>query len=221
MPDCRGGFLMSRSALSFCLVTLFGAALVLVAPLAVFAAAPLDGWNGYKFGLSPDDARAVPGIAFGKYSAKNLQDQDIGAMSAQRPIRLNGIAFSLDLLFEPPKMLSRISMANETKTAQPDCETRFVGMLSFLEKSYGGFAPFSPQRQKKNDQDELPSTVAWKSQAGLRYQLTTVPLPDETGYVWAARKTDGKHTLDVAATWSAKDGDTGIACLINVDFNGT
>jgi hypothetical protein len=204
---------MWRSALSFGV-----AALLLVAP--AFAAQLLGGWNGYQFGMSPNKARAVPGIVFGKYSAKNLQDQDIGAMSAQRPVLLNGIALSLDLIFEPPKKLSKISLANQTRTMQAGCETRFIGMLAFLEKTYGGFAPLNPQRLKKNDQDELPSTVVWKTRAGLRYQLTTVPLADETGYVWAARKSDGKHSLDVAATWSAKDGDRGIACLINVDFSG-
>ncbi len=31
---------------------------------------PLDGWNGYKFGLSPNAARAVPGVSFGPYSAR-------------------------------------------------------------------------------------------------------------------------------------------------------
>lgn len=205
---------MSRSALSFGV-----AALVLAAP--AFAAETLDGWNGYKFGLSPNAARAVPGVSLGKYSAKNLQDQDIGAMSAQKPVRMNGMAFSLDLVFEPPKRLSKISVANQTRTTQPGCETRFIGMLSFLEKTYGGFAPPNPQRLKKNDRDELPSTVVWKSRAGLRYQLTTVPLAEETGYVWAARKSDGRRSLDVAATWSAKDGDRDIACLINVDFSGS
>ena len=205
---------MSRSLLPFGF-----AALVLAAP--AFAAEELDGWNGYKFGLSPGEARAVPGVTLGKYSAKNLQDQDIGAMSAQNPVLINGMGFSLDLIFEPPKRLSKISLENQTRTTQPACETRFIAMLSFLQKTYGGFAPFSPQRLKKSDQDELPSTVAWKSQAGLRYQLTTVPLAEETGYVWAARKSDGKHSLDVAATWSAKDGETGITCLINVDFSGS
>ncbi len=208
---------MPRSAVSFGLAALAPAMVVLAATPA-FAAAPLDGWNSYTFGLSPDQARAVPGIAFGPYSAKNLQDQDVGAMSAQKPIRLNGIAFSRDLFFEPPKKLSRISLENQTRTVQPDCDTRFIGMLSFLEKTYGGFKPVNPQRLKKNDQDELPSTVVWKIRDGLRYQLTTVPLAGETGYVWAARKTDGKHSLDVAATWSAADGDTAVTCLVNVDF---
>jgi len=196
------------------------AAYLLAAALPSFAAQPLLGWNSYKFGMLPAEARAVPGIVLGDYSARDLQDRDVGAMSAQQPVRMNGTAFSLDLIFEPPKSLSKINLANQVRTTQPACETRFIGMLSFLEKTYGGFAPINPQRPKKDDRDQLPSTVEWKSQAGLRYQLTTVPLANETGHVWAARKTDGKHSLDVSATWSAKDGDTGITCLINVDFNG-
>jgi hypothetical protein len=206
---------MSHATLSFTV-----AGFLLMAAQPTFAAQPLQGWNGYKFGMTPDEARAVPGATLGKYSAKDLQDRDVGAMSAQQPVRMNGIAFSLDLIFEPPKSVSKISLENQVRTTRQGCETRFIGMLSFLEKTYGGFAPINPQRLKKDDQDELPSTVVWKSQAGLRYQLTTVPLADETGHVWAAQKTDGKHSLDVSATWSAKDGDTGITCLINVDFNG-
>jgi hypothetical protein len=212
---CLGGFFMLRSTFSFGV-----AGVLLMTALPTFAALPLDGWNGYKFGMSPDQARAVPGVVFGKYSAKDLQDRDIGAMSAQQPVRMNGIAFSLDFIFEPPKKLSRISLENQVTTTQPACETRFIGMLSFLEKTYGGFAPINPQRPKEDDRDQLPSTVEWKSQAGLHYQVTTVPLANETGHVWSARKTDSKHSINVSATWSAKDGDTGITCLMNVDFDG-
>jgi hypothetical protein len=196
------------------------AGFLLLSELPAFAARPLQGWNGYKFGMRPEEVRAVPGITLGQYSAKDLQDRDVGSMSAQQPVRMNGIAFSLDLIFEPPKSLSKISLENQVGTTQPGCETRFIGLSSFLEKTYGGFAPINPQRLKKDDRDELPSTVVWKSHAGLRYQLTTVPLADETVHVWAARNTDGKYSLDVSATWSAKDGDTGITCLIHVDFNG-
>ena len=62
--------------------------LLLIAALAIatpaLGAQALDGWGGYKFGMSPDAARAVPGQVFGPYSAKNLWNENKGAMGAKK-----------------------------------------------------------------------------------------------------------------------------------------
>jgi hypothetical protein len=205
---------MPRPVRCFCLV-----AALLAAADPAFALEPLDGWGNYKFGIRPDQVRAVPGQSFGRYSVTNIDGENIGAMAGQKTAIVNGIAYTLDVYFDPPLRLSRISLENETTMSRPDCEKRFLTLLSQFEKNYGGFSPVNPQHPQ-NAQDQLPSSLVWKSQAASRYQLSTVPIGDETAYVWEARKSDGPRYVDIVATWSARDGDTAIACLMDIYYNG-
>ena len=191
------------------------AALLALSPaLAAPAAAPvLDGWGSFKFGMSPEKARAVPGQDFGRFSAKNLLNQNDGAMSSKKPVPLYGVPYSLDLHFGSFESLRRISMWHEQTTSQADCETAFLTLLSRLQKDYGKFLPIYPE-QKKNDQDQLPMSVAWKP----GYQLATAYLAAETAYVWSGRAVFGARYIDAAAVWSAGPETDRAVCLTEVEF---
>jgi hypothetical protein len=182
------------------------------------SAQTLEGFGIFKFGLSPSQARALPGQSFGRYAAKNLLNQDSGAMASKISAKIYGVSYNFDLFFNSHQALNEISLANEITTSQGDCEIRFLTLLAQLEKSYGGLSPVYPQ-QKKNDQDLLPILVVWKSGAGAsRYQLATVFLNDETAYVWNARKVLGARYLDAATFWSGGQDDDKAVCLTQIDF---
>jgi hypothetical protein len=179
----------------------------------------LDGWSGYKFGMSPDAARAVPGMIFGPYSAKNLMDQNVGAMGAKKDAMVNGLPYVLDLFFDSAQKLNEITLDNEKKAAQPDCEQTFLTLLAQMEKIHGGFLPVNPQRQK-NASDTPPASLVWKSQGASRYQLATLSLDDETASAWKARKVVGGNYMEIATTWSGKEGSTQTPCVTAIDYRG-
>ena len=204
---------MRRSALCFCLAAAFVAA-----TLPAFALETLDGWGGYKFGITPDQVRAVPGQSFGEYRVAKIDDENVGSMAAQKSATINGISYTLVVHFRPLLRLSNISLTNQTKGSRPDCEKRFLNLLSQVEKRYGGFSAVDPQHPQ-DAQDQIPSLLVWKNQAASRYQLSTIPRGDETAYVWEARKSDGPRYVDIAATWIAKDDETAITCLMDINYN--
>jgi hypothetical protein len=181
-------------------------------------AVSLDGWGAFKFGMSPTQARAVPGQRFGRYGAKNLLDQMAGAMASKTGAVINGISYTLDLYFNSFQALNEISLQNEKTLSQSDCQDRFLLLLGQLEKTYGPFLPVYPE-QKKNDQALLPISVEWKNSPGAsRYQLATVYLNEETAYAWDARKVFGRRFVDAAAVWSAAHDDDQAVCLTALDY---
>ena len=202
-----------RPALGFLAFSLLAAILP-----AAAAPAALDGWGLLKFGMSPDQARAVPGITFGRYGARNILNQLHGAMAAKKPILVNGIPYSLDLNFNTFEALAQITLQNEKTTSEADCRDRFLALLGQLEKNYGALAPVYTAR-KKNDQDVLPISIEWQNGLGAsRFQLATVFMGAETAYVWNARKLfDGRY-VDASAVWSAPHDDDQAVCLTQMDF---
>ncbi|HWY63114.1 MAG TPA: hypothetical protein VNW15_14525 [Rhizomicrobium sp.] len=204
---------MPRSVSGFSLV------IVLLASAAPARGADaLNGWGDFRFGMSPEQARAVPGQAFGRFSAKNILNQNDGAMASKKPAMLYGIPYTFDLLFNAFQALNRISMWNENTISRAECETRFLTLVPQLEKSYGALLPVYPER-KKNNQDQLPISLEWKNTAGAsRYQLATVYMGGETAYVWNARKVFDRGYVDAAAVWSAPQEDSQAVCLMELDF---
>jgi hypothetical protein len=190
-----------------------------------FAAAPaaaqniqsLDGWGAFRFGMSPDQARAVPGTEFGRYSRKDILQRDNGAMASKKPALMNGVAYNFNLYFNAFDRLYEVGLWHETTTSQADCESRFLALLDALERSYGKFAPLYPQKVR-NDQDQLPMTITWKNGlGGSRYQQATVYMSAETAYVWEARKSFDSHYVDAAAVWSAESESANAVCLTEID----
>jgi len=183
----------------------------------VLAATALDGWGGYKFGMSPDAARAIKGQSFGPYSAKNIWNENKGAMGATTRPAINGVAYDFNLFFDDVSKLNGISLENEKQSSLGDCGGGFLTLLAQQEKNYGGFNPVDPER-KRDETQTPPTSLEWKSQGGSRYELATVTLPDEYAYAWKARKGDGYHYVEVYATWSSKPDDPAAPCVSGIRF---
>ena len=206
---------MPRPAWIFASFALLLAPLPMVKP--ALAAQPIDGWNGYKFGMSPDAARAVPGATFGPYSSKNLMNENVGAMASKK-VPLNGRDYTLDLYFDASQKLNRAFLQNQINGAQPDCEKRFLDLVGLMDKTYGTFLAVNPQRAR-SDADKPPMSLVWKKAGADSYQLSTVFLDGETASAWKARNLQGKRYVDISATWSGKAQDTRNACVTSMDFN--
>lgn len=200
-----------------------GLALALAAGLLACASASaqsLDGWQGFRFGMGPDQARKVPGFEFGRYSRKNLMDQNQGAMASKKPAAINGVPYKFDLWFNAFEHLYEIALQNQKTTTRADCEAAFLTLLANSEKSYGEFKPVYAEH-KKNDQDALPISIEWRKSAGpSQYQLATAYLGLETASVWDARRNFGARYLDIAAMWSAGRDDAQAVCLTQLDYRG-
>ncbi len=189
----------------------------LAATTAAAAPAPtLDGWGPLKFGMSPDQARAVPGQVFGRFAAKDLLERNLGSMPSKKPALIGGLPFNFDLFFNAYSALNEIGMWNEKNSSRADCQAGFLALLGGLEKSYGAFAPVYPER-KKNDQDQLPMSIEWIG-SPPHYHLATVYMDQETATVWNGRKNLGDRYVDTSAVWSAPDDKSQSVCLTEIDF---
>jgi hypothetical protein len=195
--------------------------LAVLAATQVSAAVPLDGWGAYKFGMSPDAARAIPGNSFKAYAAKNLWNENKGAMGATTHPRINGVTYDLNLYFDGvTSKLNGIGLENQKKNVTlTECGLSFLALLSQQEKNYGGFAPVSPER-KRSTTDPLPTSVEWKQEGASRYELATVTLADEYAYAWKARKSAGGNYVEIRATWSAHPDTKTAACLTAIQYAG-
>jgi hypothetical protein len=191
------------------------AAVLLASP--VLAAAALDGWGGYKFGMSPDAARTVPGQSFGPYSAKNIWNENKGSMGAKTQPVIDGVPYAFNLFFNDTSKLNGISLEHEKKSSLGDCGGGFLTLLAQQEKIYGTFNPVNPERKRDASQTP-PTSLEWKNQGSSRYELATLTLADEYAYAWKARKGDGYHYVEVYATWASKPDDKAAPCVSGITF---
>lgn len=194
--------------------------LAVMAATPVLAATPLDGWGAYKFGLSPDAARAIPGHSFKPYAAKNLWNENKGAMGATTRPKINGVSYDFNLYFDSANQLNGIGLENEKKNVTlSDCGNAFLTLLAQQEKTYGAFAPVSPERPR-DTADTVPTSVEWKQEGGSRYELATLTLADEYAYAWKARKSAGANYVEVRATWASHPDNKTAACVTGIHYAG-
>jgi hypothetical protein len=210
---------MPRPLLPFAAAAMLGIAPVLMPPPA-WAAEPLTGWGGYKFGMSPDQARAVPGQVFGPYAPRNLWNENKGAMGAKKESQLYGQSWALNLFFDAYNKLNGISLEYEKKTtSRATCEQNFLSALAETEKTYGALAAVNPER-KWVATDTPPTQLEWRAQGASHYQFAAVSFAEEYGFAWKARKSQGANYVELATTWSGKPDDKANPCVVNISFQG-
>jgi hypothetical protein len=189
----------------------------------------LPGWNAFQFGMSPQAVLAIPDYDVSGYIPVTPSGEDLGAITSKRDAALYGHPYRLTLFFTrhqkpddraliPAQTLGEIALQDENPSPRDDCQNAFLLLLARLEKNYGKFGPFYPER-KESPQDRLRMSVEWKNSGALsRYQLITVFLPLETAYVWNARRYFGTRYVDLAAIWSAQRAGDPSTCMTVLDF---
>ena len=120
----------------------------------------LQGWGDYKFGMTPDQIRALPGTSWSEL--KSLPDGAIHYMNALAATKIEGHDFQVGVYFDTDKKLKSISFT-EIGTARPssECERGFQDVLRTFETRYGSFSP-----QLKPSDAIKPSAIEWRSLAG-------------------------------------------------------
>src|ERR1700680_3046464 len=67
----------------------------------------LQGWGNYKFGMTPDQIRALPGTSWSEL--KSLTDGALQYMNALTAIKIEGHDFRVGVYFDPDKKLNSIN----------------------------------------------------------------------------------------------------------------
>jgi hypothetical protein len=100
----------------------------------------LQGWGEYRFGMTPDQTRTLPGTSWS--DLKSLPDKSIHYMNALAATRIEGHDFQAGVYFDKDKKLKSISFT-EIGTTRPssECERGFQDLLRNFETRYGSFSP--------------------------------------------------------------------------------
>jgi hypothetical protein len=117
----------------------------------------LQGWGDYRFGMTPDQTRALPGASWSDLGS--FPDGSIHYMTALASSRIEGHDFRVGVYFDKDKKLKSINFI-EVATARPsaECERGFQDLLRSFEARYGSFSP-----QLKPADAVRPSTIEWRS----------------------------------------------------------
>jgi hypothetical protein len=208
-----------ETAMKACRVTIFASTLapfVVVAPLPAALAAPsqaqaaesLNGWGPFKFGMTPDRARALPapGQAW-KYTPPYHfpMSDNVSILSSEGPVTAFGDEFvRAGMSFETGKGLTSIYLHGEKKVPAEDCEKSFQALVTNLEARYGSFVPgyrlFEGAAVR-----QIPGS---KSQ----YQYASGAFNGVTEWLDARRVIGGRY-LDVSAVIGRE-----ARCSMNVNF---
>ncbi len=106
----------------------------------------LDGWDDYKFGMTIEQVRAVPGIAWGEVQTPEVISGDTFSMKftflkATAPVTIGAHAYDLKIYFKPDIGLTSVHFEDKTAAkSTAACELRFTDALAALERKHGAFA---------------------------------------------------------------------------------
>jgi hypothetical protein len=175
----------------------------------------LRGWGDYRFGMTPDQTRALPGISWSEL--KSLPDGSIQYMNALAATRIEGHDFQVGVYFDQDKKLKSISFT-EVGTARPssECERAFQDLLRTFETRYGSFSP-----QLKPGDAIGPSIIEWRPLPGgtSKYYVLTfgghsvIGGHGDIGFLAAAWREFGRAWVKVQVQ---TDGEVG--CVFRLTF---
>ncbi|HUO01133.1 MAG TPA: hypothetical protein VMU31_00010 [Rhizomicrobium sp.] len=151
-------------------------ALLLAGALSVSPAtgnAPLDGWGPFRFGMTPDQAHAVPGFSW----QHSINTPVLSMMNALPMTTEYGPDTNVSLAFNSDKKLWRITLAFKDIEPAPDCEKSFLDTLGRLDRKYGAFAPGGDKDTDWFIQDSLV-------RGGLLEQTSDRSLPGSRSRYW-------------------------------------
>lgn len=106
----------------------------------------LEGWDNYKFGMTIEQVRDVPGIAWGEVQTPEVTSGDTFSMKftfleATAPVTIGAHAYDLKIYFKPDIGLTSINFEDKTAAkSTAACELRFTDALAAFERKHGAFA---------------------------------------------------------------------------------
>src|SRR6185437_6539825 len=109
---------------------------LLAASGPAIAQSKLDGWGQFKFGMTPDEARGVPGVSW-KPGAKTAT---VTAMESLPMTSEYGPDTHVALAFNPDQKLREIRLFFTDMQSATDCEKAFQKTLTSFGAKYGAFA---------------------------------------------------------------------------------
>lgn len=196
-------------------IAAFAAGLLACTP--VQAAKISDGWGGYKFGMSPDQARAVPGRSWGPLKGA----EPIALMEALKPVTQNGVSYDLSLWFRPASTLDQIFLSSSKTTTWEECGQIFLAALKHGESDYGAFAPLRADAKPVSVEGGVTSSVELHDvpDAKSRYQLLHTIEKEIPFYAFDARRVEEGKSFAISSDWSVKQkGQTKGECFTKLNY---
>jgi hypothetical protein len=107
-------------------------------PGASTAKHTLDGWGQFKFGMTPDQAHAVPGVSWPR--ATNANAPTVVTMDSLPMTSEYGPDTHVSLAFNPDQKLREIRLFFKDTQSAADCEKNFLKTLASFDAKVGAFA---------------------------------------------------------------------------------
>ena len=144
----------------------------LLAAGAATAQSKLDGWGQFKFGMTPDEARGVPGASWKPAADKKAP---VTAMESLPMTSDYGPDTHVALAFNADQKLREIRLYFNDAQSPADCEKAFQKTVTDFDKKYGAFAA-------------LGTSEAWSvpgdSGQSLLERTTSQKLPGSRSQYW-------------------------------------
>ena len=106
-------------------------------PGASTAKHTLNGWRQFKFGMTPEQARAVPGVSW----RPGVHPPTVIAMVSLPMTSEYGPNTHVMLMFNSDQKLTMINLSISDTESAADCEKTFQNLLTRLDAKHGAFAP--------------------------------------------------------------------------------
>ena len=151
-----------------------------------------NGWENYKFGMSPDQVRAFPGASWLPIFTTSSGEK-ISLLTSRTPFNRYGIDFGQTrLTFSADLKLTGIALTYAVFGKSPDdCEKQLQTLLPILEHRYGVFVPALAENDVHIG---LGSPIVWRDVPGSksRYSYDTIPSFGAIGTISSA---EAKHMI--------------------------
>ena len=177
------------------------AALLLAAGFAApaFAQTPLDGWGPIKLGMTPEQVRALPGIAWNDLNKLPVPG-GLGMMDSKAPVA--GVAkekFTVRLTFTGASKLTSIDLVSLRNLEEKPCTALIHKLVAGAEQDFGPFAP-----DRKLIPPDAPDITYESAGSKSRLMVQSGDSPDTGKTVIAnTRHAAGKAMVQVALNYNA------------------
>ena len=190
----------------------------------------IDGWQSYKFGMTPDEARAVPRLDWGKLDhstfALDANAAALPAMTSITTIKRAGHSFAIELSFDQDK-LENVTLRTTNEDTIPfrrrsECVERFEDLLRDFEHRYGPFIPFQSAHPTERV-GAMDQSIEWRtlSDSASQYQLAREEFAGTIAAEADARTKWGPPGVQLHMSWSRGSASQGRSCELEIRYRSS